>query len=169
MPTTTGSTASRCDGLEARLTGMAWPLPAVKVPEAPLWYFTSPEPWTDSGSRLPFELLEDLPVRLAHDVGQDVEPAAVGHAHHRLGQALPHRLVEDGVEEDDGRLRPLEAEALLAHVAGVEEALEDLGGVEPVEDVALLLGGEGGGHALHVLLDPPLLLGVLDVHVLDAQ
>ena len=23
------------------------------VPTAPLWYFTSPEPWTESGSRLP--------------------------------------------------------------------------------------------------------------------
>ena len=54
-------------------------------------------------------------------------------------------------------------------VAGVEEPLEDLGGVEPVEDVTLLLGGERGGDPLDVLLDPPLLLGVLDVHVLDAE
>ena len=53
MPTTTGSTASRWDGLEAMVTGMAPPARPGKVPEAPLWYFTSPEPWTDSGSRFP--------------------------------------------------------------------------------------------------------------------
>ena len=69
----------------------------------------------------------------------------------------------------DGRLRPFEAEALLPHVAGVEEALERLRRVQPVEDVALLARVEGGGQALGVLLDPPLLLRVLDVHVLDAE
>ena len=93
----------------------------------------------------------------------------MGHAHHRLVQTLVDRLVEDGVEQDDGRLGSLQAEPLLAHVAGVEEALEDLGGVEPVEDVALLVGGQRGGDPFDVLLDPPLLLGILDVHVLDAQ
>ena len=56
-----------------------------------------------------------------------------------LGQARAGRGVEDGVEQHDGRLRALEAEALLPDVAGVQEALEHLGGVEPVEDVALLL------------------------------
>ena len=91
------------------------------------------------------------------------------HAEHRFGGPRRGALVEDGVEEHDGRLRPFEAEALLAHVPGVEEPLEGLGRVEPVEDVALLDGVERGGHALDVLLDPPLLLGVLDVHVLDAE
>ena len=70
---------------------------------------------------------------------------------------------------DDGRLGALEAEALLAHVAGVQEALEHLGRVQAVEHVALLLRGDRGGHAFDVLLDPALLLGVLDVHVLDAE
>ena len=65
--------------------------------------------------------------------------------------------------------RALEAEALLAHVAGVQEALEHLGRVEAVEDVALLLEVERDGLTLDVLLDPALLLGILDVHVLDAQ
>ena len=54
-----------------------------------------------------------------------------------------HRLVEDGVEQDDGRLGPFQPEPLLAHVPGVEEPLEDLGGVEPAEDVALLVGAGG--------------------------
>ena len=53
MPTTTGSTASRCDGLDAMVTGIEAPVRATKVPIAPLWYFTSPEPCTESGSRFP--------------------------------------------------------------------------------------------------------------------
>ena len=53
MPSTTGSTASRCEGLDAMVTASGVPERPVKVPAAPLWYFTSPEPWTDSGSRLP--------------------------------------------------------------------------------------------------------------------
>ncbi len=48
------------------------------------------------------------------------------------------RLVEDGVEERDRRLGTFEAEALLADVAGVQEALEGLGCVQPLQDVALL-------------------------------
>ena len=79
------------------------------------------------------------------------------------------RRLEDGVEDRDGRLGALEPEALLAHVLGGEELLEGLGRVEPLEDVALVVGVELGDDALDLLLDPALLLGVLDVHVLDAD
>ena len=64
---------------------------------------------------------------------------------------------------------PFETEALLPDVAGVEEALEDLGRVEAAEDVPLLLEVERAGLALDVLLDPALLLGILNVHVLDGE
>ena len=121
------------------------------------------------GVEVALELAEDLPVGLAHDVGQDVEPAPVRGAEHRLGGARLGPLLEHGVEDHDRRLRPLEAEALLTHVPSVQEPLERLGRVEAVEDVALLHGVERGGDALDVLLDPPLLLGVLDVHVFDAE
>ena len=50
MPSTTGSTASRCDGLAARLTGSSAPLRLTNVPSWPRWYLTSPEPWIESGS-----------------------------------------------------------------------------------------------------------------------
>ena len=81
----------------------------------------------------------------------------------------PAAASSDRVEQDDGRLRTFQAEPLLPDVAGVEKALEDLGSVEPAEDVPLLLQVEGRGLALDVLLDPALLLGVLDVHVLDGE
>ena len=121
------------------------------------------------GIEIALELGEDLAVGLADDVGEDVQPAPVGHPEHRLLDAALGRLVQDGVEQRDRRLGPLEAEALLADVAGVQEALEGLGRVQALEDVVLLLGREGAGHALDVLLDPSLLLGILDVHVLDAD
>ena len=37
------------------------------------------------------------------------------------------------------------------------------------EDLALLVGGRVDVHALDLLLDPRLLVGLLDVHVLDAD
>ena len=169
MPSTTGSTASRWEGFDAMVIGSSSPALPWKTPCAPLWYFTSPEPWTDSGSRLPSNSSKISRYDLPDDVGQHVEAAAVGHAHHDLGDAGAGGRVEQGVEQDDGRLGAFEAEALLPDVARVEEALEHLGGVEAVEDVALLLEVERGRLALDVLLDPALLLGVLDVHVLDAE
>ena len=53
MPSTTGSTASRCDGFDANVTGSSAPERPTNLPVAPLWYFTSPEPCTESGSRSP--------------------------------------------------------------------------------------------------------------------
>ena len=121
------------------------------------------------GVQVALELLEDLLVRLADDVGQDVEAAPVRHPHHDLDHPGSGGRVEQGVEQHDGRLGAFEAEALLAHIAGVQEALEHLGRVEAVEDVALLVEVERDGLSLDVLLDPALLLGILDVHVLDAE
>ena len=53
MPTTTGPTASRCDGLAARSTRSGFPARLVNLPLIPRWYFTSPEPCTASGSMAP--------------------------------------------------------------------------------------------------------------------
>ena len=94
---------------------------------------------------------------------------AVGHAEHGLVHAAGARRSSRRRRARDRRLRAFEAEALLADVLGAEEALEGLGRVEAVEDVALLVGGRARSHALDVLLDPPLLVGLLDVHVLDAD
>ena len=121
------------------------------------------------GVEIALELGEDLAVGLADDVGEDVQPAPVRHPEHRLLDAALGRLVQDGIEQRDRRLGSFEPEALLADVAGVQEALEGLGRVQALEDVMLLLGREGARHTFDVLLDPALLLGVLDVHVLDAD
>ena len=48
LPTTTGSTASRCDGLGWSERWTCRPAISTSV-LVPRWYFTSPEPWTSSG------------------------------------------------------------------------------------------------------------------------
>ena len=110
-----------------------------ELPSVPRWYFTSPEPWTELRVLLALELAEDLPVGLAGDVREHVEPAAVGHA----DADLVHRRVggpaEDPVEEGDDRLAPLEGEPLLPDELRLEEGLERLGGVEPAQDPQLLV------------------------------
>ncbi len=54
MPSITGSTASRCDGLATSETPIACsPSGVVNLPFWPRWYFTSPEPCADFGSMKP--------------------------------------------------------------------------------------------------------------------
>ena len=69
----------------------------------------------------------------------------------------------------DRRLAALEAEPLLADELGLQEGLEGLGLVELEQDPQLLLAGRLLVRLLDALLDPAALLGVLDVHVLDAD
>ena len=52
LPITTGSTASRCDGLGSSETCTRLPATSMSV-DVPRWYFTSPEPPTSSGLKLP--------------------------------------------------------------------------------------------------------------------
>src|SRR6187402_2280366 len=61
-----------------------------------------------------------------------------------------------------------EAEALLADVLGLQERLERLCLVELAQDAELLVVAGLLVLDLDVLLEPGALLGVLDVHVLDA-
>ena len=118
---------------------------------------------------LTLELAEDLLVRLAEHVRERVETATVCHTEHHVGHPGVGGFAAQSVEHRDERLGALEAEALLPEVLRVQEALERLGGVEPLEDPALLLLRDDGRDAFDPLLDPLLLIGFLDVHVLDAD
>ena len=121
------------------------------------------------GVDVALELVEELLVALPDDVDQHVQPTAVGHAEHGRVHVCVGGLGQHGVEQRDGRFGAVEAEALLTEVLRAEELLEGLGGVEPLEDVVLLVHADLDGDPLHVLLDPALLGGLLDVHVLDAD
>ena len=115
------------------------------------------------------ELVEDLAVGLAGDVGEHVEAAAVGHADDDLVEAVVGGGVEQAVQGHDEGLPALEAEALLAHVLGLQEGLEGLGLLQLGEDPTALLVGDVLPVALEALLPPGALGRVLDVHVLHAH
>ncbi len=118
---------------------------------------------------LALELAEDRGVRLADHVGEHVEPAAVGHAEHDVAHAGVGGEGAQRVEHRHERLGPLEAEPLLPEVLRVQEALERLGRVQPLEDPVLLRRGDERVRHLDLLLEPLLLVVLLDVHVLDAH
>jgi hypothetical protein len=55
-------------------------------------------------------------VGLAHDLGEDVQPAAVGHAEDDLADAELAAALDDLLERRDQRLGAVEAEALGAGI-----------------------------------------------------
>ena len=168
MPSTTGSTVSRWEGLAASETLICSPSRPVKVPSAPRWYFTSPEPCIDFGSRLPSNSRKicayDLPTMFARTFSRPRWAMPMTTSSRRDSAAR----VEHGVEQRDDGLAALQREALLADVLRLQEGLERLGGVQPAQDAQLLLALRLGVRALDAVLDPLALLRVLDVHELDA-
>ena len=95
----------------------------------------------------------------------------MGHADDDLVQAELAAALEDLLQGGDQCLAAIEAEALGASVFAVEEALEQLGGGESLQDRALADVGESGLVVadFDAPLDPGLLGGILDVHELDAD
>ncbi len=124
-------------------------------------------PLGGGGIDVAFELPEDPAVALAHHVGQDVQPSPVGHSHDHPFHVSRRRVLQKDVEHRDQALRAFQAETLVAHVFRMEEPLEGLRRVEALQDVALVVLFDLPRNALDPLLDPPFLIGVLDVHVLD--
>ena len=121
--------------------------------------------------RLALELGEDRLERLAHEVGEHVQPPAVRHADHRFFQAHLAAALDDLLEGRDQRLAAFQPEALGADIFAVEEMLEDLGLRQPFENGAAAAFGELGAveRPLDALLDPGLLVRILDMHELDAD
>ena len=115
------------------------------------------------------ELAEDLAVGLARDVGEHVEATAVRHADGDLVELIVGSLLHDLVKQRNQRLATLEAEALLADVLRLQEGFERLGLVELAQDAYLLIVRRLLVRLLEPRLEPASLLGVLDVHVLDAH
>ncbi len=115
------------------------------------------------------ELSEDLAVALPDDVGQHVQPAAVRHPDGHLVQPGMSGLGQYGVQQRDRGLPALQREPLLPDVLRLQEGLERLRGIEPLQDVQLLGALRLGRRLLHPILQPIPLLGVLDVHVLHTD
>ena len=86
------------------------------------------------------ELGEDRLVADPDHVRQDVQPAAVCHADHHLAGALVRGVAEDDVEHRHEGIEPLDAEAFLAEVGLVQEALERLDAHEALEQCDAVIG-----------------------------
>ena len=71
---------------------------------------------------------------------QDVQPAAVRHADHHLASALVGGVAEDDVEHRHEGIEPLDAEAFLAEVGLVQEALEGLDAHQALEQRDPVIG-----------------------------
>src|SRR5947209_4199577 len=115
--------------------------------------------------RAALELVEDRAMRLAHHLGEDVEPPAMRHAEHDLLHAEIAAALDDLLERRDQRLSPVETEALGAGEFDVAELLEAFRLDQLVEDRALALARERDFLVLPLdaLLDPGLLLRIRDV------
>ena len=123
------------------------------------------------GVRRAVELAENLVRALAENVGQHVEPAAVGHADDDFRHSELSAHVEQRVHHGDEALAAVDAEALGALVFGVDEGLEGLGHGELLEDVALLGFRERGPvlRMLHPGDEPAPPVAVEQRHELDAD
>ncbi len=117
------------------------------------------------------ELVEDVGGRLAEDVGEHVQPAAMGHADHHLLLPLAAGTLNQLVQQRDERVAALQGEAFLADVALVQIFLDPLGGGQQRQQPAAVrrIQLRRGPIAFKPFLDPALLLGVGDVHVFRAD
>ena len=79
--------------------------------------------------KIPLELIEDNVQRLVEDIGENVQPAAVRHAHDDLLNPTPLAVLDDRIESQDQGFAALKGEAFSA-VLCMEEILKCLGFVE---------------------------------------
>ena len=107
MPSATGLTASRWDGLAVSVTSISVPLGAAKWPVGAEVVLDVARALRAARVDVALELVEDLRVGLADDVGEHVEPAAVRHADDDLVEPVVGGLGERRVEQRDDRLGAL--------------------------------------------------------------
>ena len=121
--------------------------------------------------RAPGEFAEDRPVGLGHDVGEDVQPAAMGHPEDDLADPVLAAIFDHRLERRDHGLPAVQAEALGADIFAREELLPLLGLDHLLEDRLLAFGGESdlGVAALHALLKEAALGDVVDVHIFETD
>ncbi|MNU43136.1 hypothetical protein D3C71_319130 [compost metagenome] len=123
--------------------------------------------------RTALELVEDGLVGLAHDGGERVQAAAVGHAEDDLVNAQVAAALDHLLQGRDHGLAAVQAEALGAGEALVQEAFKALGLDQLVQDGQLAFPGEGVllelVRAFKALLQPGFLFRLGDVHVLHAD
>jgi len=117
------------------------------------------------------KLVEQRAVRLAHDIGQHVEPPAMRHPDDDVLHAKLPAALDDLLHRRDEAFATVKAKALGAHVFDMEVFLEPLGLDQLVQNRLATVPGKGDFLvvALDPLLEPGGLFGVGDVHVLQRE
>ena len=117
------------------------------------------------------KLCEQVFGHFAQGVHQHVQTATVCHADHYFLHAFFTSQLNQFVHRSDEALATFQGETLLAHIFGVQVALQALGCGQSVQNVFFLFGAELGlaTHALQFLLPPTLFALVRGVHVLHTQ
>ena len=171
LPSTTGSTISRCDGLAVSDRWIRLLSNSRSRRRAEMVFDVAGAFDRVRIGRAALEFMEQRAVRLAHHLGQHVEAAAMRHAEHDFLHAEIAAALDDLLQRRDQRFSAVEAEALGAGELEVAEFLKAFGLDQLVEDRAAALAGETDFlvRTLDALLDPGLLRGVGDVHELDAE
>src|SRR4051812_683146 len=121
--------------------------------------------------RAALEFMKQRAVRLAHDLSQYVEAAAMRHADHDLLYAQVAAALDDLLKRRNQRFGTVQAEPLGAGEFEVAEFLEAFGFDQFHQNGAAAFAGETDFlvRSLDALLNPALLRGVADVHELDAE
>src|SRR5262249_54033366 len=115
--------------------------------------------------------VENGAVRFRQNVGEHVEPAAMGHAEGDILHAESAAALDDLLKRRNHGFRAVEPEPLGPGEFKVAKPLEPFGLDQLVEDRPLALAGEGDllVESFNAFLNPALLLGIGDVHELDAE
>ena len=122
-------------------------------------------------SALTLKLVEQLSGGFADDVHQHIQPAAMGHADDDFLNTLAAGLLDHLVHHRDQALATFQRKPLLPHVTGVQVTLQTLGRHQPVQQLHALLSAqiESSALAFQPFLNPALLGGLVDVHVLGTN
>ena len=170
MPSTTGPTASRWLGFAASVSRTSLPLGRLVLADRAEVVLHVARALRARGIELALELAEDLRVRLADDVGEHVEPAAVGHAEHDVAHARrrPAR-VQSASSMGTSVSAPSRLNRFCPRYLVCRKRSNASAALSRSRMRCFSADGDRWVRALDLLLDPLLLVGLLDVHVLDAD
>ncbi|MND53740.1 hypothetical protein D3C80_447860 [compost metagenome] len=121
--------------------------------------------------RTALELVEHGAVRLAHDVGENVQTATMGHAEHDFFQTVLATALDDLLQRRDQRFAAIEAETLGALEAHVEELLVTFGFNQLGQNGLLAFGRESNAlvRTFDAFLNPAFFFRAGHVHEFNAD
>ena len=169
MPSTIGSTASRWLGFAASVSRTSLPAGDACFPVVPRWYFTSPEPWALAGSSSPSNSRKicayDLPITFVSTLRRPRCAMPSTTSDMPASAASLHSASSIGTSVSaPSRLKRFWPRYFVCRKRSSASAAFNRSRMR-----SLSAGLHRGGGRFDVLLDPLLLVGLLDVHVLDAH